>query len=125
MATNILYNQLTKPVAWVHAFLFKHVKKYGRVVYLPDNGPDWERFIGRCRGGTTGIEGDPKDAFNLSAEYTISREIRDWSIEQKIKMKYRFEIDIGNATYPRNPRLVLELRFLSLADAAQFKLTFL
>lgn len=113
------------PLIWIREFLFKHITNYGHAIRIPDTGPDWERFISRYRGGNTGIERDPKDEYRWVDEFTISDELRNWSVEHQVKMKHRFILEHGDSTWVRPARLALVVRFLSKADASQFKLTFL
>lgn len=112
---------------WFHKFLYKNWLSYGHGVYLPHDC-NWSRYVERRLGAGTGIHGDPKNEYRVTRtanEFTISKEIRDWAKAQKIWVKFKVDIDMGNATYPRDRALTLAFIFLTREDAAQFKLTFL
>jgi hypothetical protein len=115
------------PSQWLRKLLFKVWHNYGYVVYIPNND-DWSRFIERRLGGDTGLHGDPKNEYRVtrnSQEFAISKEILDWAIEQKTCIKFHVDVDVGNATYPRDRHLTLSFIFMTQADASHFKLTFL
>lgn len=111
----------------IHQFLFKRFNTYGYVVPIPSDS-NWEMYIQRVLGGSSGIHGDPKNEYRVTrsfSEFAISDDIRSWSIENQIKIKFHITVDNRADYYPRNRHINLSFIFLTKAEAAQFKLTFL
>jgi hypothetical protein len=115
------------PIRLIHKLLYNIWHKYGYSVFVPSND-NWNRFISRRLGGDTGIHGNPKNEYRVtrsSSEFELSNEMRSWATENQIKIKFHITVDNGTDEYVHNTYLNLSFIFLTKADAAQFKLTFL